>query len=133
MEKKLALFLTGGIVYPALEVLCRGKTDFSMAVAGGLCVCLIDSVCNDRLKNESLPIKCFAGSGVITTVEFWTGVLVNMVLKLNVWDYSKMPMNILGQICAPFSLLWCLLTIPAMGLGILYDRILKRQNVGQAK
>lgn len=126
MEKKLALFLSGAAIYPALEILCRGKTDFSMAVAGGVCVCLIDRVCNDRLHERPLSVKCLAGSGIITTVEFGTGVLVNMVLKLNVWDYSQIPLNILGQICFPFSLLWCFVTIPAMLLGTLYDKIVQR-------
>lgn len=126
MEKKLALFLSGAAIYPTLEILCRGKTDFSMAVAGGVCVCLIDQVCNGRLHERPLSVKCLAGSGIITTVEFGTGVLVNIILKLNVWDYSQIPLNILGQICFPFSLLWCFVTIPAMLLGTLYDKILQR-------
>jgi uncharacterized membrane protein len=25
---------------------------------------------------------------------------------MNVWDYSDMPFNLLGQICPSFSLLW---------------------------
>ncbi len=125
MEKKLALFLSGAVLYPTLEILCRGKTDFSMAIAGGACVCLIDGVCNGRLKAEPLSVKCLAGSGIITSVEFGTGVLVNLVLKLDVWDYSQIPLNILGQICFPFSLLWFFVTIPAMLLGVLYDRIVR--------
>lgn len=122
----MALFLTGGVIYPTLEILCRGKTDFSMAVAGGICVCLIDRICNHRLKEKPITVKCVAGSGIITTVEFWTGVLVNLVLKMNVWDYSQMPLNILGQICFPFSLLWCFITIPAMQVGMLYDKFMKK-------
>ncbi len=126
MEKNLTLFLTGGAIYPALEILCRGKTDFSMALAGGTCVCLIDLICNNRLKAKPLGIKCVAGSGIITFVEFGIGIIVNLILKQNVWDYSQMPMNILGQICFPFSLLWGFITIPAMQLGPLYDRIVSR-------
>lgn len=123
MKKNLALFLTGGTIYPALEILCRGKTDFSMAIAGGACLCLIDSVCNNRLQAMPLSVKCFAGSSIITAVEFGTGIVVNLILKLNVWDYSQMPMNILGQICAPFSLLWYVITLPAMQLCGMFDRL----------
>ena len=127
MEKKIALFLSGAAIYPTLEILCRGKTDFSMAIAGGACVCLIDRVCNNRLRARPLSVRCLAGSAIITSVEFGTGVLVNLVLKLDVWDYSQIPLNILGQICFPFSFLWFFVTIPAMLLGTLYDRILQRQ------
>ena len=37
-----------------------------------------------------------------------------MVLHLNVWDYSNMPLNVLGQICLPFSLLWVIIAIGAI-------------------
>lgn len=116
MKKNAFLFLTGGTVYPALEMICRGKTDISMAAAGGLCLCLIDRVCNHTMRSSPISVKCFAGSGIITTVEFATGLLVNVALKQNVWDYSALPLNIMGQICVPFSLLWFVVTLPAMGL-----------------
>ena len=29
---------------------------------------------------------------------------------MNVWNYSALPLNIMGQICLPFSLLWLLLS-----------------------
>ncbi|MFU0833998.1 MAG: ABC-transporter type IV [Oscillospiraceae bacterium] len=126
MKKQLSLFLTGGIIYPCLEIACRGFSDFSMAIAGGICLCLIDRICNCRLKFKPLVVKCAAGSAIITSVEFAIGVLVNLILKLNVWDYSQLPMNVMGQICVPFSLLWSLLTIPAMQLYELYDRLNQR-------
>lgn len=128
MKKNLSLFFTGGVIYPTLEILCRGRTDFSMALAGGACLCLIDRICNERLRTMPLSVRCFAGSGVITAVEFGTGVIVNLILKLNVWDYSQMPMNILGQVCMPFSILWCLMTIPAMQLCTVYDKAAVRKE-----
>lgn len=124
MSKKISLFITGGVVYPSLEIICRGYSDFSMAVAGGICLCIIDKICNCRLKFRPLAVRCAAGSAIITTVEFITGFLVNLVLKLNVWDYSQLPMNFMGQVCVPFSLLWGVLTIPAMRLCSLYDRLM---------
>ena len=42
--------------------------------------------------------------------------MVNNLLGFEVWDYRDMPLNILGQVCLPYSLLWCLLTLPAMAL-----------------
>ncbi|MCI1965195.1 MAG: putative ABC transporter permease [Oscillospiraceae bacterium] len=126
MRKRLSLFLTGGVLYPFLEIICRGHSDISMAVAGGICLCLIDKICNYRLKFRPLIVRCAAGSAIITAIEFLTGILVNLVLKLNVWDYSQLPMNIMGQICIPFSLLWSILTIPAMQICGLYDQMTKK-------
>jgi len=62
----------------------------------------------------ALPLfaQCLVGGLVITAIEFVAGAIVNVRLKLNVWDYSKMPLNLYGQVCLPFSLLWCLLTLP---------------------
>lgn len=122
MKKDATLFTAGGVVYPMLEIICRGKTDVSMAFAGGVCLCLIDRVCNRDLKSMPLTLKCFAGSAIITAVEFATGVMVNLVMKQDVWDYSGLPLNVMGQICLPFSILWFLLTIPAMGLCMLCDK-----------
>lgn len=122
MKKYAFLFLTGGTIYPLLEITCRGKTDISMAAAGGVCLCLIDRICNHNMKSAPLTIKCAVGSGIITAVEFATGLLVNVALKLNVWDYSAMPMNIMGQICLPFSILWFLVTLPAIGICGLYEK-----------
>ena len=123
MKKDATLFTAGGVIYPMLEIFCRGRTDVSMAVAGGVCLCLINRICNGDLKSSPLTLKCFAGSAIITSVEFATGVLVNIVMKLDVWDYSDIPLNIMGQICLPFSILWFVLTIPALGLCMLCDRI----------
>lgn len=123
MKKYPFLFLTGGTIYPTLEIAFRGRTDLSMAAAGGICLCLIDRICCHDLKFQPLGLRCVAGSGIITGVEFAIGVLVNLVLKMNVWDYSQMPLNILGQICLPFSILWFAATIPAMGICTVFEKV----------
>lgn len=115
------LFLTGGIAYPVLEIVWRGHTHYSMALAGGICLCGIHEICNRRMKNRPLIEKCLAGAGIITGVELAVGVIFNGVLKMQVWDYSALPLNLFGQVCLPFSLLWALLTLPAMGLCALCD------------
>ena len=35
---------------------------------------------------------------------------------MDVWDYSNMPFNILGQICLPFTILWFFISILAIVL-----------------
>jgi len=66
------------------------------------------------------------GACIVTFFEFWTGVLVNRVMHLGVWDYSAAPFNLLGQICLPFTLLW----FPLCGIGILLDRGMRRALFG---
>ncbi len=116
MKRTFWLFLTGGSLYPGLELIWRRKTHISMAMAGGVSLCLIDKICNGCLKGKHLPARCAAGSGIITGVELITGLIVNVAGKKQVWDYSSMPLNIMGQICLPFSAMWCGLTLPAMWL-----------------
>ena len=116
VRKNSLLFLAGSGLYPLLEVLWRGYSHASMALAGGVCLLLINAVCCEKMKKRSLPARCAIGSLIITVVEFLFGLLVNRVLHLHVWDYSALPLNIMGQICLPFSLIWFVLTIPASAL-----------------
>lgn len=116
MKKNSLIFILGSCAYPTLEVLWRGYTHSSMALAGGICMVLINKICCEAMKKKSLTAKCATGSLLITGVEFTVGVLVNRILHLNVWDYSALPMNVFGQICIPFSIIWFFLTIPAMAL-----------------
>ena len=106
----LLTFFLGGTIYVLLELLWRGRGHVSMFCAGGLALLLLHGL----FLRFALPLfaQCLLGGLVITAIEFVAGAIVNVRLKLNVWDYSKMPLNLYGQVCLPFSLLWCLLTLP---------------------
>lgn len=112
--KYLFLFIIGGVVYYSMEMLFRGYSHYSMVILGGICF-IACGLLNELLSwDTSLLLQGLIGSGIITVLEFLTGVLVNMILHLNVWDYSNMPLNVLGQICLPFSLLWVIIAIGAI-------------------
>ena len=106
----LLAFFLGGTLYVLLELLWRGRSHVSMFCAGGLALLLLHGL----FLRFALPLfaQCLVGGLMITAIEFVAGAIVNVHLKLNVWDYSKMPLNLYGQVCLPFSLLWCLLTLP---------------------
>lgn len=76
--------------------------------------------------NYSLPLwkKCIIGMLIITVIELAIGVVFNIMLGENVWDYSNMPLNFLGQICVPFSLLWLLLSGVAFKIIDIIKRVL---------
>ena len=46
------------------------------------------------------------GAVIVTALELCLGTVVNIILGWNVWDYSNMPGNFLGQICPQFTLAW---------------------------
>lgn len=115
------LFLTGGVLYFGIEVLWRGWSHWSMAVCGGICMLIIYRI-NESGRHLVFPIRALLGATVITAVEFAAGCIVNLWWGLGVWDYSGMPLQLLGQICLPFTVLWFLLCIPVGGLCLLIRR-----------
>ena len=117
ITKYLFLGVIGSIIYMSLEILWRGYTHWTMGVLGGICfICL--GLINELLSWETpLVLQMFIGSVIITILEFITGCIVNLWLGWNIWDYSNLPLNLLGQICLPFSILWYFIS----AIGIIID------------
>ncbi len=115
------LLLVGGLGYYCIELVYRGYSHWSMMICGALTFLAIYRI-NERFPDTALVLRALLGASVITAVEFLAGCIVNLMLGLNVWDYSELPYNLLGQICLPFSLLWFLLCLPVCGLCILLRR-----------
>lgn len=115
LKKGSILFLIGSIGYSLIELLWRGYTHWTMSVTGGLCFLAIYHI---DAKHAAKPWwkKCFLCSLAITGMEFLVGCVVNLQLGWKVWNYSRLPGNVMGQICPLFSLLWFLLSIPLIGL-----------------
>ena len=113
--KLLFIFWAGGIIYQLIEIFWAGHTHSSMFFAGGLCLLMINYIYYS-VWNIS-PVLTFLLCGTaITAVELSVGYLVNIKLKLNVWNYSTYKYNFKGQICLMYSVLWVLLSIPAVFL-----------------
>lgn len=106
---------TGGVVYALLEVLWRGYTHWSMILAGALSAMLLYKI-RESMSAAPLFLRCLLGSAGITLVELAIGCIVNLWWGLDVWDYSDLPHNLLGQICPAFSAMWFFLCIPAFWL-----------------
>lgn len=112
--RPLILIGIGGLIYVLIELAFRGRSHWTMVIVGGLCFWLIG------LINEVFPWEmpfwkqCIIGAAIVTAVEFLSGCIINLGLGWNVWDYSNIPFNILGQICLPFSLIWILISAVAI-------------------
>ena len=113
--KKGALFSLGGLAYCGLELLWRGRTHFSMFLAGGASLLLLGKL-NHMKPKLPLFLRAVVGSGIITLVELTAGLIFNR--DYTVWDYRDQWGNWLGQICPLFSLLW--IGIAALVL-LIYD------------
>lgn len=115
LGKYLFLFLFGAIVYYLIEVLWRGYSYFSMAILGGACFVII-GLLNEHIffDNIGLLYQMILSSGIVTLLELISGIILNVWLKLDIWDYSNLPFNFMGQICLPFSLAWVLLSLIAI-------------------
>ena len=110
------VYFVGAIGYSLIEILWRGFTHWTMTLTGGACFLFI-YITNIKLKAARLWERCLVGSGIITTAEFCVGYVVNIVLKWNIWDYSSMHFNLMGQICPLYSALWFALCIPVGEIG----------------
>lgn len=107
--ERIFVFLIGCFLYSLIEITARGYTHWSMTLTGGVCMVFIYHMTVDTDTN--ILFKCLAGAAFITAAEFAVGIVVNIVFKWNVWDYSDMPANIMGQICLPFSIIWFMLCL----------------------
>ncbi|MBE6599516.1 MAG: hypothetical protein E7638_08750 [Ruminococcaceae bacterium] len=119
--EQISVFLAGGVIYSMIEILWRGFTHWTMTVVGGVCFLLLYRL-NKGMGGKPLWLRCLLGAGLITAVEFAAGVVVNLIFRLDVWDYSGMPFNILGQVCPAFAFMWLLLCVPAFLLCRLIGR-----------
>jgi uncharacterized membrane protein len=116
LVKGVTLALFGGWCYGLLEVLFRGYTHWTMALLGGGLFILIGGLDNWMPWEIPLWVQGLMGGLMVTLAELLAGLLLNVYLGLNIWDYSSQPGNLLGQICPLFSLLWCWLSLAVVFL-----------------
>ena len=127
--KNVLLFLFGGGCYYLLELLWRGYSHWSMFLLGGLCFFLCGQI-NEVLSWEvPLPIQMLFSTCMITLLEFCVGVLVNLYLGWEIWDYSEHRFHFLGQISLKSSMIWFFLS----AVGIILDDWVRYHFLGEKK
>ena len=108
-------FITGGVYY-IIEGLWRvrsngGWANIAMLPVGGLCGVLIGIMNeNPKFARKKMVLQAVYGMAVLVVIEFVSGYIMNIVLGMNVWDYSNRPFNFMGQICLAYAALWFLFT-----------------------
>ena len=63
----------------------------------------------------------------ITSMEYIVGKIFNS--DYHIWDYRDMWLNIDGQVCLVYFLLWCLLSL----MGIMLDDLIRWKFFGEDK
>lgn len=129
LSEYLFLWAVGGCLYYSFEIIFRGFSHWTMFVLGGICLQFF--VFQGRMVKWEDPLwrqilRCII---FVTSMEFITGIIVNKWLHLAVWDYSRMPFQLFGQICLPFAVIFSGLC----ALGILLGGYLLHWLYGEPK
>ena len=127
--KYYTLGTLGGLIYVFIELMWRGYSHWSMFLLGGICFIALGLI-NEVIPWEMpLTAQMFIGCVIITSLEFITGCIVNLWLGWDVWDYSDLPCNLLGQISVVSSVGWYFLS----AVGIVLDDWLRYIFFGEEK
>lgn len=118
------------IIFPQINKMLNKKrwslfgfTSIWMVPFGGICAVIINLFYQIPIIHDKVmvfPIVMIFGMIVITALEFWGGYLLNIKLKLNIWNYDtkiklfgkEIPLNYKGQICLYHSIGWFFITYP---------------------
>ena len=87
----------GGLLYILVELIWRGYSHWTMILLGGVCFVLV-GILDEIQHKPPIILQMLQSAVIITVLEFVTGCIVNLWLGWNVWDYSQLPFNILGQV-----------------------------------
>lgn len=127
--KYLFLFWFGGSAYVALEVLWRGYSHWTMLLLAGFLFIVVGLLNEIWSWDFKLHWQVLISTVIATIAEFITGLIVNVHFGWNVWDYSNVPFNFMGQICLPYTLLWAAL----MMVAIVLDDVVRWKFFGEEK
>ena len=127
--KYYTLGTLGGTAYVFIELMWRGYSHWSMFLLGGICFIALGLI-NEVIPWEMpLTAQMLIGCVIITVLEFITGCIVNLWLGWDVWDYSDLPYNLLGQVSVTSSIGWYFLS----AVGIVLDDWLRYIFFGEEK
>ena len=123
------LWILGGSIYFAFELIFRGFSHWSMFILGGICMMFFAFQGSASNFSEPLWKQVFRCTIFVISCEFITGIIVNKWLGIDVWDYSDMPLHLFGQICLPFALLFAILcTLGILLSGSLLYKVFREEK-----
>ena len=106
----------GGLIYYLIEILFRGYSHYSMFLCGGIIFYCISLFNRRYFCSLHVITRAIIAAFIITLIELLFGILFNLYLHMQVWDYSNQYYNYKGQICLTFSILWFFLSFPVLSM-----------------
>lgn len=121
-------FFIGGFGYNIIEICMRGYSHWTMTLVGGACYLVIGMLNEFSFQwGGSIFMQSLAGAVIITSAELLCGIICNLYLGWNIWDYSHLPYNILGQIALWPTVRWFFLSTAI----IFIDDFLRNKLLGE--
>lgn len=112
----LLMWTWGGTVYFFMEVIYKTLTNHPEHISWTMIiVAFILCIPLERLGAElpwemPMVLQTLISAIGITITELISGIIINIWLGLNVWDYSHLRFNFMGQICLQFFFVWIALS-----------------------
>ena len=125
--KYVVLFVMGGLVYCGIELMWRERTHISSFIMGGTAILVVGGLNEGYDWDMPVWYQMLLSSLFITAMEYVVGI--NFNADYHIWDYRELWLNIDGQICLGYSLLWGLLGL----VGILLDDFIRWVFFGEEK
>ena len=130
LKNKFVHFFVFGSLYMNIEILARaavkslvgfngikplslmGYTSLWMFLVGGTCAVIVGKL-NDYTKLHPLKTweKIFIGGTIITLGELLSGIILNIIFDLHIWEYGG-KFQFLGQIELKNCLIWYFVMTP---------------------
>lgn len=116
------LWFFGGTLYFFIEVVYKTigghpeRISWTMLVVALILTIPVERCGAELPWNCPLWLQAMACAALVTIVELLSGIIINVWLQMDVWDYTGIPGNIMGQICPQYSATWyglCIIFIPA--------------------
>lgn len=109
------LWFFGGTLYFFLEVAYKTATGSPERISWTMLLLAIFLCIPIEQAGYQLPweyplwFQATVCALLVTAAELIAGIVLNLWLGLDIWDYSDLPLNFLGQICLPFFCVWWVL------------------------
>ena len=111
----ILLICFAGYLYVCLEILFRGYSDLSMLFTASICAVPMIALNNIFSYKMDFSLQVAICTFFATFVEYIVGrFFVNQ--QFQIWDYRNLPLNIDGQVCVLFMLVWMLITVVVIPL-----------------
>lgn len=111
----------GAVIGALFEIFLAERAVIASAVTMGILWVIIHRI-NHSIGEEDVFTKALLAMFAITAFELIGGIIVNHILRLDMWNFSDRSMHLLGQICPSACFIRFITAIPVIYISTLIDR-----------